>query len=117
MTFHILYVQLFMTLLTKTSGQQLVGPPVASIDSLRLSMPSLAELMLVCCLPCPQKLMQFFNETSLSPGDAIQVCAMVSVELAGGPKFEDFGFESAQVTHDVLWAITRVFKTTGTGLA
>jgi L-ascorbate peroxidase len=48
-------------------------------------------------LVCPQKLMGFFNETSLSPGDAIQICAMVSVELAGGPTFEDFGFEPGRV--------------------
>lgn len=60
-------------------------------------------------LACPQKLMGFFSETSLSPGDAIQICAMVSTELAGGPKFEDFGFEpgrvmAAGVTQDGLIA-------------
>jgi len=38
----------FTTLLTTTSGQQLVGPTVASITSLRLGMPSLVLLMLAC---------------------------------------------------------------------
>ena len=38
-----------------------------------------------------------FNHTSLSPGDAIQICAMVSVELAGGPSFEEFNFEPGRV--------------------
>lgn len=49
-------------------------------------------------LVCPQKLMGYFNETSLSPGDAIVICSMVSVELSGGPKFEDFDFEPGRVT-------------------
>ena len=48
-------------------------------------------------LVCPQKLMGFFKDTSLSPGDAIVICSMVSVELSGGPKFEDFAFEPGRV--------------------
>ena len=34
-------------------------------------------------LVCAQKLIGHFNETSLSPADAIQICGMVSVEMAG----------------------------------
>jgi hypothetical protein len=49
-------------------------------------------------LVCPQKLMGLFKDTSLSPADAIQICGMVSVEMAGGPKFEDFNFEAGRVT-------------------
>lgn len=49
-------------------------------------------------LVCPQKLIGYFKDTSLSPADAIQICAMVSVEMAGGPKFEDFNFMPGRVT-------------------
>ncbi len=49
-------------------------------------------------LVCPQQLMGYFKDTSLSPADAIQICAMVSVEMAGGPKFEDFDFMPGRVT-------------------
>ena len=49
-------------------------------------------------LVCTQKLMGIFRDTSLSPADAIQICGMVSVELAGGPKFEDFHFVPGRIT-------------------
>lgn len=42
--------------------------------------------------------MGYFNETSLSPGDAIQICGMVAVELSGGPTFEEFNFEPGRIT-------------------
>jgi len=44
---HLLCALPFTTLLTTTNGQQLVGPMVASITSLRLGMPSLVLSMLV----------------------------------------------------------------------
>lgn len=44
-------------------------------------------------LPCVTRLLGYFSDTSLSAGDAVQICAMVATELAGGPKFEDFNFE------------------------
>lgn len=49
-------------------------------------------------LVCSQKLMGLFMDTSLSPADAIQICGMVSVEMTGGPKFEDFNFEPGRIT-------------------
>ena len=49
-------------------------------------------------LVCAHQLMGRFSDTSLSPADAIQICAMVSAELAGGPAFEQFNFEPGRVT-------------------
>jgi hypothetical protein len=49
-------------------------------------------------LVCVNKLLGYFNETNLSPGDAIQICGMVAVELSGGPTFEDFHFEPGRIT-------------------
>ena len=46
-------------------------------------------------LVCSQKLMGLFKDTSLSPADSIQICGMVSVEMSGGPKFEDLALNQA----------------------
>lgn len=49
-------------------------------------------------LLCAMNLMGKFDDTSLSPGDAIQICSMVAVEVAGGPLFEDFNFEAGRIS-------------------
>jgi len=49
-------------------------------------------------IPCANRLLGYFNDTSLSKGDAVHICAQVATELAGGPSFADFEFEPGRIT-------------------
>ena len=41
---------------------------------------------------CAKQLLGKFKKTSLSGGDAVQICAIAAVEAAGGPAFAEFNF-------------------------
>jgi catalase (peroxidase I) len=45
---------------------------------------------------CAKQLLGRFTETSLSAGDAVQLCGIVAAEVAGGPAFESFNFSAGR---------------------